>query len=284
LSDAGVEVTLLPVDRTGKLKFEKLAEAIRRSPALVSIQWVNNETGVIQDIESIADLCNSSGTLFHTDACQAVGKLNVDLERVPIDFLSLTAHKFHGPQGVGALYARKRDYLRPLFFGGSQEHGIRPGTENVAGIVGLGQAAALRFERLETLRRQFTERRDFFETLVLQTVPHVDVNGDTTRRVSNTTNLLFRGVDGQALVARLDQEGIRCSQSSACTNHRPEPSYVLRAMGLTEDEAYSSVRFSVSEETTEDELEIAATTIARICDQLGRFHTPQRAAKSVGVS
>ena len=246
LSARGVEVVSVPMDRCGQLVWEALNEAVTPDTDLVSVQWVNNETGAILPVERIAQLCQSRGVLFHTDAAQAVGKLPVSVIELPVDFLAFTAHKFHGPQGVGALYVRSSKELLPLLWGGPQEGGLRPGTENVPGIIGMGTAAQLRLERLENVQGLMASLRDDFEQSVIDRVPDVEINGDPDMRVCNTTNLLFRDVDGQALVARLDQEGVRCSQSSACTNQRLEPSYVLRAMGLSEAEAYSSIRFSFS--------------------------------------
>lgn len=271
LSARGVEVVSVPVDRCGQLVWEALAEAVTPDTDLVSVQWVNNETGAILPVERIAWLCQSRGVLFHTDAAQAVGKLPVSATELPVNFLTFTAHKFHGPQGIGALYVRSSKELLPLLWGGSQEGGLRPGTENMPGIIGMGTAAKLRLERLEDVQAMMDSLRDDFEQAVLDRVPDVEINGDPDMRVCNTTNLLFRDVDGQALVARLDQEGVRCSQSSACTNQRPEPSYVLRAMGLSEAEAYASIRFSFSEFNTVEDVDDAVAHLARLCEQLRRF-------------
>ena len=271
LGARGVEVVSVPVNRCGQLVWEALDEAITPDTDLVSVQWVNNETGAILPVEEIARLCQSRGVLFHTDAAQAVGKLPVSVTELPVDFLTFTAHKFHGPQGVGALYVRSPKGLLPLLWGGSQEGGLRPGTENMPGIIGMGTAAQLRLERLEDVQVFMASLRDHFEQSVIDRVPDVEINGDPDMRVCNTTNLLFRDVDGQALVARLDQEGIRCSQSSACTNQRPEPSYVLRAMGLSESEAYASIRFSFSEFNTVEDVDDAVIHLARLCEQLRRF-------------
>ena len=284
LARQGVEVVLLPVNRAGLIDLDELEATVTPETAMVSVQWVNNETGVIQDLETISAICSSTGVHLHTDACQAVGKILVDVTRTPVDFLTLTAHKFHGPQGVGALYAKDPSQLQPTIHGGSQEGGLRAGTENLSGIVGFGKAAELRHERLSRLQIELAELRVYFEQRVLALLAKVEINGDTNRRACNTTNLLFRGVDGEALVARLDQEGIRCSQSSACTNQRPEASYVLTAMGLSEEEAYSSVRFSVSEETTKEDLDVAAETTARLCTQLRRFHSRRRLPSTAEVS
>lgn len=226
---------------------------------------------MIQPIEQIGEICRARGVPFHTDAAQAVGKLPMRVADLPIDLLTLTAHKLHGPQGVGALWARNPKWLTPQFFGGPQENGLRAGTENMPGIAGFGKAAELRLQNLSAVIDKLRQLRDGFEQRVRTLVPDVYINGDHNNRICNTTNLRFSRVDGQALVARLDQEGIRCSQSSACTNQRPEPSYVLRAMGLLEEEAYSSVRFSFGMDNTEEEAEIAAQAIQDICRQLRGF-------------
>jgi cysteine desulfurase len=271
LATEGIEIAYLAVDRQGRLSLDDLESALSQGAGLVSIQWVNNETGVIQPIQAILRLCNEASVPLHTDAAQAVGKLRIDIGAVPVDFLTLTAHKFHGPQGVGAIYAKKPKLLSPLLFGGPQEGGIRAGTENVPGIVGVGRAAELRNRRLDAIQAHLIKLRDQFEGAVLSSIPKVEVNGAVENRVCNTSNLLFRDTDGQALVVQLDLRGIRCSQSSACTNRRPEPSYVLRAMGLTEDEAYASVRFSFSEQNAAEEIDYVVAELVQVVTQLRSF-------------
>jgi len=271
LQRQGIEIVVVPVARDGFVEFDALDQAVTPNTSLVSVQWVNNETGVVQPVEEIGALCRSRGVPFHTDACQAVGKLAIDLKQLPIDLLTLTAHKIHGPQGAGAVFAHDPAWLAPLLHGGPQEHGLRAGTENMSGIVGLGVAAEIRRQQFGKIVAKLRQLRDQFEQRVRKLVPDVTVNGNIERRVCNTTNLCFHGVDGQALVARLDQNGIRCSQSSACTNQRPEPSYVLRAMGLSEDDAYASVRFSIGVFNTEQGVETAAIAIRDLCQQLRGF-------------
>jgi len=194
-----------------------------------------------------------------------------DFSRVSADYFTLTGHKFHGPQGVGALVGGKDASVLNLFYGGGQEGGRRPGTENVPGIVGLAKAAELRTQRFPRVLGHLARLRDRFENGISESLEEVEVNGDPHQRVGNTSNLLFRGIEGQALMARLDQADIFCSQSSACTNSRPEPSYVLRAMGRTEDEAYASVRFSFSELNTKAEIDQAVETITDIVESLRAF-------------
>ncbi len=267
----GTHVIRLPTNSRGLISSRQLEEAITSETTLVSVHWVNNETGMIQPVEEIATICREWGVMFHTDASQAVGKLPVNVEKLGCDFLSFSAHKFHGPQGVGGLYVRPGIRLPPLIFGGSQESGRRPGTENLPGIAGAGAAAALRHAGIGDTIARLQQLRDRFESAVLTQIPDVFVNGDPSHRICNTTNLRFEGVDGQALVARLDQQGVCCSQSSACTNQRPEPSYVLRAMGLSESQAYASVRFSVSVLNSNEDLDQTVGILAALVARLRKF-------------
>jgi len=267
----GSEVVFLPVNADGVIDLDQLDAAVTPDTDLVSLQWVNNETGVVQPVRQAFENCRRKGVPFHADAAQAVGKTPIDLTKFPVDFLTLTAHKFHGPQGVGAAYARSPRQLQPLFFGGDQEYGLRAGTENVPGIVGMGKAAELRHQRFATVVKRVSKLRNEFEKRICELLPDVRINGQAASRVCNTSNLLFVGIDGQALVAHLDQDGIRCSQSSACTNQRPEPSYVLRAMGLSEEEAFASVRFGFSEENTEQEIGYVTERMVKHCLRLRQF-------------
>ncbi len=278
LEQQNVQVDYLPVDAEGRVDPQTVTNFLSQPADLVSIQWVNNETGVIQPVEEIAGICSRAAVPFHTDAAQAVGKIPIDLEDSEIAFLTLTAHKFNGPQGIGAIYMKETRSLKPIVFGGPQEHGLRAGTENLPGIVGLGVAARLRHEGLEESLDHLSHLRRHFEARVLDKVPAVLVNGGRAERAVNTSNLLFLGLDGQALVARLDEAGIRCSQSSACTNQRPEPSYVLRKMGLSESDAYSSVRFSFAVDNTLEEVNIAAAAVVRLCELLRPLSTTSMTA------
>ena len=268
LLEKGADIVHLEVDSSGLINLKQLENKISDKTNLVSIQWVNNETGVIQPIEGILKICRSKGVPFHTDAAQAVGKIPIDLNVVDIDFLTLTGHKFHAPPGVGVVYSKPLKRLKPILFGGGQESKLRPGTENLPGIVGIGKAAELKREKFSSNTKKVTGLRDCFEEKILQVIPNTKINGTLEHRSGNSTNILFHGIDGQALVARLDQLGIRCSQSSACTNMRPEPSYVLRAMGLSEREAYSSIRFSFTELNAPEEVDIAVEAISRLCEEL----------------
>ncbi|MBT3511046.1 MAG: cysteine desulfurase [Nitrospina sp.] len=268
LSEKGTDVIYLEVDSSGLINLQKLENLISDKTSIVSIQWVNNETGVIQPIEKILKICRSKGIPFHTDAAQAVGKVPIDINIVDIDFLTLTGHKFHAPPGVGVVYSKPLKQLRPIIFGGGQEFKLRPGTENLPGIVGIGKAAELKKEGFSNNIKKVTALRDYFEEKIFEAIPNTKINGNLKYRSGNSTNILFHGMDGKALVARLDQLGIRCSQSSACTNMRPEPSYVLRAMGLSQREAYSSIRFSFSEVNTLEEVDLAVEAISKLCEEL----------------
>jgi cysteine desulfurase len=267
-----IDIVTLPVNKKGHISLSDLAkEIISKRTDLVSVQWVNNETGVMQPVDEIGKICKINGVPFHTDAAQAVGKLNMTVQDLPIDFLSISGHKFHGPQGIGAIYARNPKYLLPILYGGSQESSLRPGTENLPGIVGIGKAAQIRHQHLKSVIDKIKCLRDEFEQLILINIPNVEVNGDRDQRVHNTTNLLFHGIEGQALIARLNNLNIYCSQSSACTNQSPESSYVLRAMGLTDDEGFSSIRFSFSEFITREDVLYVVEEMKAICEDLSKF-------------
>lgn len=269
LEQQGVSIFRLKPNRSGYVSANSVKEAIEKAkPSLVSIQWVNSETGVIQPVEEIAKSCADANVLFHTDAAQAVGKLSVNVTNLGADFVTCTAHKFHGPAGIGMVYAKDPTSLKRVLFGGDQEHGLRAGTENLAGIVGAGVAAEHRNKNLKDVISKLKTIRDRFESALQSKFPWIEANGDADRRVCNTSNLHFRGLDGQALVAQFDAINIQCSQSSACTNLRPEPSYVLREMGLSEDEAYASIRFSFGELNSLKEIAAATDRMAPIIQKL----------------
>ncbi len=263
-----VRVEILEVNEHGIVEMERLKDALSEKADLVSVQWVNNETGVIQDMRRISELCGEKEVLFHTDAAQAVGKLEVDLNRLHVDFLSFTAHKISGPQGCAVLYANDRMLVNPFLFGGFQEEGFRPGTENLPGIVGLGVACEIRRANFAKALKKMKKLRDRFEKMITESVPETSINGSGAKRVCNTTNIHFNGVDGRKLVSSLDEAGIRCSQSSACTNFDVTPSYVLTAMGFSERHAYSSVRFSFCPENSLEEVDEVARIIKEKCEFL----------------
>jgi len=267
----GIKVVILSVDADGLINQEEMLNAIEPGRTLVSIQWASNETGVLQMIPELAEVAHSAGARFHTDAVQAVGKIPIDLSATPIDFLSLSAHKVHGPLGVGALIGPGVHAINPLVFGGSQEGSLRPGTENVPGIIGLGVALELRALRFDNVAEETQSMRDRFETELSNSNLIAGINGGAAMRLPNTSNVRFADIDGEALILRLDREGVRCSQGSACTNQKPEPSYVLRAMGLSEPEAFGSVRFGFSELNSLSDIDGAVNSIKSIQASLARF-------------
>lgn len=268
LAGSGVRLDVVGVDDKGRISLTDLERKLEQPASLVSIQWANSETGTVQPIEQMGELCARKGVPLHVDAAQAVGRIPIDMSKLPVDYLTITAHKIHGPQGVGAVAAKSCDGLVGLLHGGDQEGGIRPGTENLPGIVGFGKAAKIRHERLSEHSDRMRNLRDKFEQQVLGSVPGATVNGDVENRTVNSTNIMFPDVDGMAMMANLDGEGVQCSLTSACVSSRPEPSHVLLAMGLTEDEAYGSLRFSFSVLNTEAEAEFAAGKVAEVYRRL----------------
>jgi cysteine desulfurase len=238
-------VTYLPVDRDGLLTLGDLEAAIRDDTAVVSIMWANNETGVLFPVKEIAEICRTRGVLFHCDAVQVAGKLAVDVTRVPVDYLSLTAHKFNGPKGVGALYVNRRAPFSPYLYGGHQERARRGGTENVALIVGMGVAAELARGKVAGYEARVRPLRDALEGRILAGVGGTELNGHPTLRLSNTSNITFNGVESDALLLLLDEEGICASSGSACFADSTEPSHVIRAMKPEAGEARQSVRLSL---------------------------------------
>ena len=266
LFDSGFEVTWLDVDRDGDIKPERVAEAMRENTGLVSIMAVNNETGNRYPIESIGEICRGAGALFHTDCVQAYCGTNIDVDLSCIDFLSASGHKVHAPKGVGFLYARHKEFLRPVIHGGSQEYELRGGTHNVPYIVGLGKAAELSHaEWLHTYA--YGKKVGAIRNGVLSQLSGVYVNG-TPHYNSKTLNLRFDDVDGETLLMLLDSQGVEVSAGSACSAHYAVPSHVLSAIGLTEDEARSSIRVSVSQYTTGEEIEEAVRLIVDSVNQL----------------
>jgi cysteine desulfurase len=258
LAERGIEVTFLPCTPQGLIEPDALRSALRANTRLVSVMLANNETGAIQPVRELAEIAHAAGALFHTDAVQAAGKLPLDVKAMGCDLLSLSGHKMYAPQGTGVLLVRRNVRLQSMFFGGLHERGRRPGTENVAGIVGLGKAAELATSWLAgDGPQQLTALRDRLEQGVLAAVREAGVNGDGAARVANTSNLFFDNVEAEALVIALDLKGLAASGGSACQSGATEPSHVLTAMGLSEARARASIRLSLSRLTTEDKVEAA---------------------------
>jgi len=262
------KVTQLPVDREGMIDLAQYEESLSDETAIVSVMWANNETGVIFPIAEMAEIAKSRGVLFHTDAVQAVGKVPIDLGRVPIDFLSISGHKLHAPKGIGVLYVRRGTPFAPFLVGGHQEKGRRGGTENVASIIGLGKACELARERMEEENTRVKAMRDRLEEGLLSRVPNSLLNGHKTKRLPNTTNISFEYVEGEAILLHLDQYGICASSGSACTSGSLEPSHVLRAMGVPFTAAHGSVRLSLSVYNTDDEVDFALEKLPAIIEKL----------------
>lgn len=267
LERSGFRVTYLPVSRRGLVSIADVREAITDDTILISVMLANNETGTIQPIEEIAGAVTEARARglehlhLHTDAVQAVGKIPVDVKRLGVDLLSLSAHKIHGPKGVGALYVRKGTRLGKLLYGGHHERDRRAGTENVPGIVGLGRAAGMVRVQLDERAARMSDLRDYIERQLMTFIPGVRINGDSERRVPNISNLSFEGVDGESLLIALDLKGIAVSTGSACASGSLEPSHVLQALGLSRNEVRGSLRVSLSAYTTRDEIDYAGAVL-----------------------
>ncbi|MEY2481530.1 MAG: cysteine desulfurase [Verrucomicrobiota bacterium] len=268
LSKKGCSLTVIGVDGEGNLDLEELENAITPQTAIVSVMWANNETGVLFPVEKIAEIARRKRVLFHTDAIQTVGKIPIRVADSTINSLSLSAHKLHGPKGVGALYVNKRSAFKPSLIGGSQENNRRAGTENAASIVALGKAAECAAAALAEEGTRVRALRDRFEKAILERVPETFVNGDPKARLPNTSNLSFSGIDSGAALMMLDRQQLCCSAGSACRTGAVESSHVLRAMKVSDDLARGSMRFSFGRFNTEGDveraLEIVPAVIARL--------------------
>ncbi len=264
----GFTVTLLPVDRNGRVNPADLSAAIRPETALVSVMYANNETGVIQPITELAAICRERGVLFHTDAVQAPGQLSLDVNALGVDLLSLTAHKFYGPQGVGLLYLRRGTPLVPQINGGAQERRRRAGTENIAGIVGLAKALTIAESERITHASRLRALSERLIDGVLSRIPQSWLNGDRESRLPSIVNLGFACIETESLLLLLDQRGICASSGSACTSGSLEPSHVLLAMGLSPEEANGSIRFSLGKQTTDEQIDIVLDLLPDLVAQL----------------
>ncbi len=271
LEKQGFEVTYLPVDAEGRVDPLEAERAVNGRTVLISVMAANNEIGTLEPISEIGRIAGKRGILFHTDAVQAAGAVPLDVGRMNIDLLSLSAHKFHGPRGIGVLYVRGGTRLDPLIHGGAQERGRRAGTENTAAIVGLGRAAELAMERMEEQDTLIRPLRDALISGVLERIPGSRLDGPKEGRLANNCHFTFDGVDGEALLLRMDLAGIACSGGSACTAGSREPSHVLRAIGRSETEAKSGLRLTLSRENTAEEVERTLKALEEITLDLRRM-------------
>ena len=283
LESLGVKVTYLPVNTDGVINVEDLKNAITDKTALVSIMWANNETGMIFPIEEIGAICKERGVLFHTDAVQAIGKIPVDVKKANVDFLSFSAHKFHGPKGIGGLYIRNGQALSPFFHGGEHMGGRRSGTLNVPSIVGMGKAMELAVEALDFEKNNVRRLRDKLEDALLQ-IPEMMVVGTKEQRVPNTILVSVKGIEGEAMLWDLNQSGIGASTGSACASEALESNPVMEAIGAEADLAHTALRLSLSRFTTEEEIDFAIDVIQKAVIRLRAISSTYAYAPSWHVS
>lgn len=268
LERKGYEVTYLDVDEYGSVRLDELEKAIRPDTILISVMTANNEIGSIQPIEEIGQIARAHGVLFHTDAVQAFGHIEIDVDKMNIDMLSASAHKINGPKGIGLMYIRKGVKIRSFIHGGAQERSRRAGTHNVPGIVGFAKAAELAKASLDNRIAYETELRDYLIERVLNEIPYSRLNGERRKRLPNNTNFCFQYIEGESLLILLDQKGICASSGSACTSGSLDPSHVLLAIGLPHEIAHGSLRLTLSEKTTKEEIDFTIDELKKIVDRL----------------
>lgn len=277
LQKTGYEVTFLPVDADGMLDLHRLEQAIRPDTAIVSVMWANNETGIVFPIEEITAICHAKNTLFHTDATQVPGKMNIDVAGLGVDFLTLSAHKLHAPKGIGMLYVNRRAKYLPYVIGGHQERGKRGGTENVAGIVAFGRAAELAMVNLQDEDTRVRRLRDRMENTILSTIPDTIRTGPREPRLPNTSNISFQYVEAEAILMMLDELGICASSGSACTTGSLTPSHVLTAMGLSQTRARGCIRLSLGIYNTDEDVDFLLSHLPEIIAKLRAISPLNRA-------
>jgi len=268
LEKQGFEVTYLPVDSQGAVVVKELEKAIRKETILVTIMHSNNEVGTIQPLDEVARICASKGVSLHTDAVQSVGKIRFNLQKSKINLLSLTAHKFYGPKGVGVLYIRKGTKINPLQVGGHHEFRKRAGTENTPGIIGLAKAMELVYKEMDATNKRMIELRDRLREGLSNKIEEIKINGNPETGLPHILNVSFKYVEGESILLNLDSSGICVSSGSACTSESLEPSHVLSAMGVPVETAHGSIRFSLSRETTKEEIDFTVETVVRVIKRL----------------
>ena len=283
LEERGYEVTYLPVNPDGSLDLIRFEQSLRPDTAIVSIMWANNETGVLFPIQKIAAICRERGILIHTDAVQVPGKLKLDVNELGVDLLSLSAHKLHGPKGIGLLYVRRGTPFQALIIGGHQEEGNRGGTENVPYMIAFGRAAELAGAVTVEAQRKLASLRDRLESEIFARIPHTVRNGAKEPRLPNTTSIAFAGVEAEALLLMLDQLSICASSGSACTTGSVAPSHVLTAMGLSPAEARSTIRFSLDYETSAEDVAYLMSHLPRVVAELRAAASPRATTRSAGA-
>ena len=275
LEEDGFEVTYLDVDKYGRINLDELKSSIRKDTILISIMYANNEVGTIQQISQIGKIAKENNIYFHTDAVQAIGSVKIDVQAQNIDSLSLSAHKFYGPKGIGVLYVKKDIKFEKFIDGGHQERNKRAGTENVANIVGLAKALEMAYDKLEEHTLKISQLRDYYENSVKESIPNIKINGDINDRLPGNSNISFIGVNGQDLLLNLDMMGICVSSGSACTSGSINASHVLMALGLDEDIARSSIRVSIGKYNTKEDIDYLVTSLQETVDRLRKFNSPK---------
>ena len=268
LEKEGFEITYLPVNREGLVNAEDFKQSIKENTCLASIMFANNEVGTIQPIREISKICQEKKIFFHTDAIQAIGKVNINVKGLGVDLMSISSHKINGPKGVGALYIRKGIPMEPFIVGGGQENGLRSGTENVAGQVGFGKACQLAKENLEKNIIHFKNLRDTLVSKVLEEIPHVTINGHPEKRIPSNAHFSFLGVNGEDLIIKLDEEGIAASTGSACSVKTQKESHVLKSMGFSHDQITGSLRLTLGTSNTILEIEKTVITLKNVVEEL----------------
>ena len=268
LENKGFEITYLDVDSDGRISLEELEKAIRPDTILVSVMTANNEIGTVEPIAEIGRIAHEKGTLFHTDAVQAYGHIPINVDDMNIDMLSASGHKFNGPKGIGVMYIRKGIKIRSFIHGGAQERGRRAGTSNVPGIVGIGKAAALADKTMNERIKKEVKLRDYLISRIENEIPYAKLNGHRTDRLPNNVNFCFRFIEGESLLILLDQQGICASSGSACTSGSLDPSHVLLAIGLPHEIAHGSLRLTLSDETTKEEIDFVVDELKKIVERL----------------
>lgn len=271
LESQGYSVTRLGVNRSGQMDLDELEKNIRPDTALISVMYANNETGVVFPVEKIAEIAKEYGVLYHCDAVQAVGKIPVNVSKFPVDLLSLSGHKIHGPKGVGALYIRRGVRIKPFIFGGQQERGRRGGTENVPAILGLRKACELASVFLREGMSYVRDLRDRLEAGIVSEIPMTMINGRDSQRIPNTTNISFEGLEGEAALLAINELGVCASSGSACASGKFEPSHVLRAMGLPDHMGHGSLRFSLGRYNTNEEIDFVIRELPAIVSRLRKM-------------